>query len=637
MRHCVSLTVLVILAAAGVPAHARFQVWRHFDVGGMSNTNIVCITEDKDGLLYLGTHGGVNVFDGRRFHQVQVPNAVALGINPFVNQVRWGKNGLLWVCTRTHIYTYNPADGKVRLLFGSGSVPSVGNIEVDTLHNVLYFVNRDSLVYGALNDTVVSASHSIKAGMVMESRLTADGELYLLTDRNRVVKLSGGKLITVFEDKGIVDIDYSQRDNAIVGLCTKGLFSIDCETGTVEMLPQKNVWPYEVAKTRISTLPRGRLLVHHPNGLDMFGGLHDTACVRFSADELNRYSLRADFIICAFEDRRGNLWVSEDGINLSVLPANAHSVSYMPEKKTGATRLWASFHDKAGRQVFTSSELGICRFRYGEDTPAFTRGIKPAGYKFFEPMAFCPWRANELLVLTNGQGPWLLNTRTYALRPFDTLVRHGHSSKSYGARKLSADEYVFFGPLGVFKFNRRTGVFTRPPADSAGKSRLHEGGVFAAMADSKGNIWIADGEAVHVMDTGFRTLKVYKGKSAAHPSGLANTVIMDMVQAQDGGIYLATMGGGLMRLTAADTFEHVELVQGINAVFCIGNLDSTHLVVTTGKGMVCYDVKTGASKALTEAYGMPVWDFNQLPWRWTIHLWRRRGQQDMSLPRGRGS
>lgn len=605
--------LLVLLAIAGTRACAQFQVWRHFDASTMSNTNIVGITEDKNGLLYLATHGGVNIFDGRRFHPVEVPNVVGQGINPFVNQMRWGRNGLLWVCTRTHIYTYNPANGGVRLLFGSGAVPSVGNIEVDTLHNILYFVSRDSLVYGPLNDTLVTVTAQLRVGSVLESRLTKGGELYLLTDRNKVLKLYGNELVPVFEEDGIVDIDYSLKDDAIIALTKTGLYRIDCKTGRIDKLPQKVIWAMESLKTRISTLPGGRLLVQHQGGVDMFAGIGDTSCIRFTANEQNTGSLKADFVICSFEDSRGNLWVCEDGIVLSVLPANAASINYVSAAMTGATRLWASFHDKVGKQVFTSSEFGICRFRYGADTPAFTRGIRPRGLKFFEPMAFCEWNRGELLVLTNGQGPWLLNTRTYALRPFDTLIRHGSSGRSYGVRKLSGEDYLFFGPQGVFKFNRRTGVFCSPPTDSiSGESILHGSGAFAAMQDSKGDIWVADGEYVHVWDSALRPIKKYRGKSADHPSGLSNTVVMDMMQGPDGRIYVATMGGGLHKLTAADTFEHVNLVEDIAAVFCIGQIDERHLVITSGSGLMCYDVKTGESRVLSRVYGMPVWDFNQL-------------------------
>jgi len=614
MRQGVSRCILVtLLLLAEWSSYAQLQVWRHFDVSTMSNTNIVCITEDKNGLLYLGTHGGLNIFDGKRFHPAEVPNVVEQGVNPFVNQMRWGKRGVLWVCTRTHIYTYNTITGDVRLLYGQGSIPAVGNIEVDTLHDILYFINRDTLVCGPLNDTTITERKIAKVGEVIESRLTKKGTLYLLLDRNRVARLEGDKIVTLFEEKGIVDMDYAAHDDAIVGLCTRGLFSIDCKTGHIEMLPQRIAWALEPAKTRISTLPGGRLLVQHPGGLDMFGGLHDTNAIRFRANELNPHSLKTDFVICTYEDRRGNLWVCEDGINLSVLPARGDAISYVSERMTGATRLWASFHDKRGRQVFTSSEFGICRYRYGTDTPVFTKGIKPAGYKFFEPMAFYRWRDSELLVLTNGQGPWMLNTRSYALRPFDTLVRQGGANRCYGVKPMHDDEYFFYGPQGIFKYNRRTGVIKRPPPDSVtGTVPLHEVGVLAAMVDNTQRIWVADGEALHVLDANLNKLKVYQAKRPDNPSGLSNTVVMDIRQATDGLIYIATMGGGLQRLTPADTFEHLKVVQDIAAMFCIGELDTRHLIVTSGKGVISYDEKTGESAVISKSYGMPVWDMNQL-------------------------
>lgn len=570
------------------------------------------MTEDANGLIYLGTHDGVDVFDGRRFMHIRVPGLTEKGINPFVNQMRWGRRGLLWVCTRTHIYTYDPSTGHVRVLYGNSSAPSVGNIEVDTTRNRVYFIDKDTLKSCIAGDTALITEMCMPVAAVFESRMSRAGDVYLMVERRKIVKLVGDKLMEVFNDPAIIDMDYSVHDDAIVVLCSKGLVAISCKTGRATQLPAKNAWPFETAKTRLTTLADGRVLVHHLRGIDLFRNIRDSLPIRYSADERNPYSLKADFVICAMADGCGNLWISEDGINLSVLPRSSQGVKYVSERMTGATRLWVSYHDPVRKQVFTSTELGISMYRYSGDTPLVTAQIKPPGFKFFEPMAFEPWNENELLVLTNGQGPWLFHTANRRFRPFDTLARRAGNRSCYGIRRLSPGRYVIFGSAGMYIFDRGSGAFVMPVVDTVSSQTLINGrGIHALLVDHRKRIWAADGAELHVFDSNLHHVKAYGGKSASNRSGLANTVIMDIRQARDSDIYITTMGGGMARLTPADTFAHVPLTADISSVFCIGVLDSQHLLVTSAKGLILYNTRSRVSRVLNESYGLPVADFNQ--------------------------
>lgn len=607
---------LLALVLAGYACRAQLQPWQHFDGSSMSNTNIVEMTADKNGLLYLGTHGGVDIFDGRKFHFVEIPNAVSLGLNPFVNDLWWGKNGLLWVSTRTHIYTYDPANGKVRLLFGNGSLPLVGRIDVDTIGNKFYFFDEDSLAIAPLCDTAIKVEKKILAGAVIKSRLSARGKLFLFADYNKVLKLVNGRLEKVYEAPGLIDMDYSLSTDQVVLLGEKELVAINCETGVTDTLPQRCTWPYQVSKTRFATLPSGRLLIQHAYGMDVYSSLHDTAFVRFRAVEGNPHSLNADFVLRTFEDAKGNIWISEDGINFSVLPRSRSAMNYISEKMTGATRLWASYHDAKRQQVFTGSEFGICRFRYRGDTPRFTKAIKPAGMRFFEPLAFRKWNEDEVLVMTNGQEHWLMNMNTLRLRPFDTLNRRSGKLNYYGALPVSGSKLVFFGQAGLCIYDRSTRKFTEAGKTEDGGDIIRKTGVMSAMVDKDARIWVADANEVMVLDTGLRLMKRYKAKSDKNPDGLTNTVIMDMKQTRSGHIYLATMGGGVLRLGADDHFRPVPLVGDITSVFCLAETSAGILIITSGKGMICYDENTGRSSVLSEHYGMPVSDFNQLALSW---------------------
>jgi ligand-binding sensor domain-containing protein len=67
----------------------------------LSRNNISCITESKQGELWIGTdQGGINVLDKKRHtfkHYVSNPNDNSTLINNSIHKLVFDKNGQLWV------------------------------------------------------------------------------------------------------------------------------------------------------------------------------------------------------------------------------------------------------------------------------------------------------------------------------------------------------------------------------------------------------------------------------------------------------------------------------------------------------------------------------------------------------------
>ncbi len=588
-----------------IPSVAQLQVWRHINTSDMANTNIICMAEDASGLI----------FDGRRFLQIKVPDQIQKGVNPFVNAMRWGRGGILWVATRTHIYTYNPANGAIKVLYGQPTVIDVSNIEVDTVRQQINIVNNDGISKYNITDSGLVTASKCKFPLATEIAMDSRGNVYALRGQKSIVMVTGESYKILYTSKFIRDIDYLPVHNALVSLTAEGLIRIDLKSGKTDTLPAKIEFDYEHPKTRVSVLADDQLLIHHPNGVCLLRKLDDPLTARYTYDEKNTASIQLNFINFSFSDRRKNIWISEDGISISVLPANSTHIRYISEKMTGASRLWLSWHDTVNHQVISSSEKGLCAIDYTRNEVSYKAGIKPGdSLPFFEVMYYIPWTKNELLLLTNGQWAWLFNTNTFRFRLFDTLNRELGKKSFWGGQNINENEHLIHGFHGLFHYKRHEGIVRQVLKNPLDVQEGNKGAdplkFYSSYVDGQKYIWFGSGAGVDVFDTGLRFVKSYRNDGKKR-TGLGNTVILSMQRAADGDLYLATMGGGVYRLSPADTFVSVPIAGNLTNIYCIGVADKENLIITTSNGLCLYNTRTRESKVINENYGMPIADFNQ--------------------------
>ncbi len=84
---------------------------------GLISNNIFSILEDKDGKIWIGTHSGLCLYDGKTFAKIQIPLPKNLPPNKndnyrnsnWIFSIMQAKNGKLWFATIDGVYIY---DGK---------------------------------------------------------------------------------------------------------------------------------------------------------------------------------------------------------------------------------------------------------------------------------------------------------------------------------------------------------------------------------------------------------------------------------------------------------------------------------------------------------------------------------------------
>ena len=616
-RAFVSKCVFVVIAANSLDALAQQQVWRHISNKGMTNTNITCMASDASGFLYFGTQEGVDVYDGRRFQPITLPHSMQKGINPYVNSLQWDARGILWVATRNHIYNYNAATGDAHVPKLDPPYDNVTAMAIDTGNSRLYFARSGYIYVCKIRDTELSFLYKVNCnGSINRMVLTADRDLAIVRNSDQLLRMRDSTVRLVFTTNQIKDVVSLPLHKSIVVLSSDGLVVINGYDQRPVYLRATTDWDLKAGISHLTVIDNDRLLFHNTYGLHLLHHLTDTFFTHFVHDEKNPCSIQSNFISVAFSDRRRNIWVAEEGTGISVLPSSSFHMAYFSSGIVGGTRAWRLYNDSAHHQLLASSESGLCVIKPDEGKVSLRAQIRPPGLSFFEVIDYSYWGDNELLVLTNGQGLWLFNTVTYTYRPCDVVDQRNMPKGIFGLYALHQNDYLLYGSRGIFRFKKGDSKMTelRQDNDSAAGTFVNKTVnfyVYCMMRDKANRLWLGSSKGIKIVDTGFSILKKYGGNMQARNAGLTNTIVMDIKQQADGTVYVGTMGGGAYRLTGHDTFASVPLAGAPGVIYCVGIIDSAHILFTTSKGMWLYDSRSGQSALINENNGMPITDFNQ--------------------------
>jgi signal transduction histidine kinase/ligand-binding sensor domain-containing protein len=109
-----AIAILSILLICLTPtAYAQVAFTRLTEEDGLGNNSIQCILQDKSGIVWIGTNGGLNRYDGAGFISYNILSKPALGSN-IIAALLEDDSGRIWVGTENGLDLLDPVANTIR-------------------------------------------------------------------------------------------------------------------------------------------------------------------------------------------------------------------------------------------------------------------------------------------------------------------------------------------------------------------------------------------------------------------------------------------------------------------------------------------------------------------------------------------
>ena len=621
-RFAVSILVLGLListalagaAWADATANDRFT---HLGATEGLESRVLDIAQDRQGFLWLATQTGLRQYDGIRvkthLHNPNDPSSIS---DSHAQRLLVGSEGTLWIATNNgRLDRWIPKDERFvafdlelggvptdldelapgRFLVGTdweavslvsvqeGTVeprPGLNRVEcmaVDPKTESVWGFRLDALVRFAIDDLAEEQSfpwpsaYPVPSALFLDCMLTEDGSVWAATYLGGAVRFqpATGEL-SIFQHDPDDPSTLTGNDSTAVLQDSRGNIWIAGFSGLNRLEPETSTFR------------------------------------RYTSNPINRRGLANDQVTSIFEDQTGQLWLGTDfgAARFDPFRESFSFYSYDPTRNIsppiGSIRSFAE--DEQGRLWVGSRSNGIARLdRTGDETIFFTAGTGPDDLPDDTAWALSYEAPDRLWVGTErglsrlqiSEGTWQ-SLSTPGGEPFDrivTLFRDRSGSLWAG------------GDAGLFRH--------LPGTDTLELIELDQGKRILAMTDdSKGRLFVGtEGSGLVVLDAedGER-LKHWPSEQFAldRPSeGVVTTLVT--IPGESETIWAGSLGGGLFRLEADDTWSRFGRDQGLpsNTIRTLLAEPDGTLWLSTGIETVHFDPQTGSLESFQPADGLP--------------------------------
>jgi len=557
---------------------------------GMASSFVRSVLEDKNGNIWIGTRGGVSVFNGERFTHYTENEGLS---NNFVRVIVEDQYGNIWMGTEgggvsvfdgesfTH---YNENEGLPSNLVRAILEDKSGNIWLGTRGGVSVFdgenftnyTEKEGLSYDDIMSIAEDQNGNIWIGTFYGGVNVFDGEKF--THYNENEGLSNSNVVSILED---------QSGNIWLGTDGGGVsvFNGDSFTHYTEKegLSSRFVWSIlEDKNGNVWLGTRGA-------GVSVFDGESFT---HFGENE----GLSNNTVYSITEDQSGNIWIGTEGGGVNVFNGENFS-RYTENMGVSNNTVRAVLEDQNGNIWVGTEGNGVSVF----NEESSTHYTENDGLSYHTVVSILEDRNGNIWLGTEGGGVNIFNGESF------THYTESEGLSNNYVRAIAEDKNgnIWMGSRGrVSSFNGEN--FTH----YINKQGLSNSVVWSILEDRNGNIWLGtEGGGVSVFDG---ESFIYYTKT----QGLSNNIVRTIAEDKNGNIWLGTWGGGVS-IFNGESFIHFTENEGLsnNTVFSIiedksAPLNEVIVYVGTENGLSKISLKEDETSA-DEKFSFSVQNFDK--------------------------
>ena len=496
----------------------------HYSVeDGVSQSEIICIRQDSEGYIWIGTQNGLNRFDGYTFEKYFYDPSDNHSIsNNWIFDITEDQDGNIWLGTKGGLNKFDKKTGRFNLVNYKDPNPFVAD-------NFVYGIIADETsVY--INTPPVLTILNYKTGTLetFQNEFDYDGALYDIGVP--IIKDSEG-LIWLGSQHGLSCFDFREKQ------FTNFLDSNDHVTALYED-------------------NQGNIMIGTENGLHIYNKESKQITRYFSENDNSGY-LRQSYIHSITQDYTGAIWIGTEGDGLNKMIVNKDGSVGFNQFKSGAGIGNVISHDI----VFALYEDNSFNLWIGTIAGVDKTDLKKKNFRIYKKSndlgsidlldnviaAVYKDKSGKLWIGNWGKGLNILNQNT------DEVIHY--SSDFSGKMHIpenhvhvifeDSESLIWLGTRdGVCIYNENTGRFisVQDYFRTEEFNLFNNNRVYCMIEDSDGKIWIGTGNGINILDKKTKQATSLKAGDEGQLT-ISSNLVYSLLEDKDRNVWIATSNG----------------------------------------------------------------------------------------------
>ena len=621
LRITVIIPILLLLARPVAGQYYNLTFRNYSSSTGLSQSEVECAYQDREGFLWIGTRYGLTRYDGKDFktyfHHVDDPNSIGENFIIDISQDKYGdlwmavynsgisrlnplnnkfenfrpeedknsiisekvssllidSSGKIWAGTADGLSVYDPVKkifSNHKMVLGESSGLSISCMESDNNGNI-WIGSKNALYYSTGDPKKIKRiKTSISPGKINSFQFDSTGRGWIAADQGLFYFLNNGLDSVVLvrpdffpEREEVEDVEYDGKGNLWVATKKNGLKIYFPSTGFVDKLKEDFSSSRGLMSNRLFDLyhdSRGGMWISGENGLQSF---HDAA-QRFNiyaalSNVSNR--LRGSTIYGIFEKNEMILLATSGGIIAYNRTRNSFfNVISNHELKNMSLR-FRYISEEGDNRWWVTSDYGM--FELVKKNNVLVLSRPPELPKNFTKQSIRLYKKrNDILwVATTDSGliRYDMTNGHTALFKHDTDDPGSLQEDRVNIIEFDRDGNLMVGHDNGFSILRKDSTsFDNYPYQNGKKNTISDRYVYD-MYDDGTNVWIATyGGGINILDKKTKYITYLTTKN-----GLCNDAIYTIIPQTDSVLWLGTNKGLAKLNTRTREFTNYEMDDGI--------------------------------------------------------------------------
>jgi ligand-binding sensor domain-containing protein/signal transduction histidine kinase len=567
---------------------------------GLSNNNVVCLSEDRKGFIWIGSHIGLNKYDGQKVITYKnIPGDSTSVSGNIIRDILEDKDGNLWIATVGGLSKYNwRNDNFLQITANKNQSNSLASNNVETL----YEDNKGEVWVGT------------DAGLhLLDKKTNTFTRFHLEKENNDPTK---EKITDILEDK---------LGNFWIGT-VGGVFLMNRNTGSFTHFEPFNDPALNLSLNFVECLfedKDGEIWIGSKKGGLTRIDLRRNRFINYIHNPEKTESLGHNSILSLNEDVDGGIWIGTENGGLDIYDKilNVFNHNRMEENDPHGlmnNSIHAICRDHQNNLWVGTFSAGIAFYDWNKKKfhNFISKTCNPNSLSHNTVRRFVEDKDGKIWIATDGGGLNLFDPETNNFKSFKEETPGKNSIGGNHILSLVQDkEENLWGccyAKGLFFMDRKTNKFTLYQNEPGNEKSLSGNETFDVYEDSYGYIWVGTyGSGLNRFDPKTKTFTRYF-HDESNPYSLSSNIVLAILEDRRGNIWLGTEHNGLEKFDRKTGrfihFPHDDSNPASisnNLVSSIFEDSKGGLWICTFGGLNYFDQKTGKFSTYREKEGLP--------------------------------